>query len=177
MRTRHMRHALIALIALFGVASAANADHRRDRYDRDYRGERLQVLAHELERRAERLYVLAERQAHHNDHAEARALDRLYEFKREARHFHREVEKFRRDPYHVDSDFRELHRAYVRALGAVDRLHAYREVRREADRVSDVMFELRGEMAYFRAGTRHGRYGVRYDGPRWSVGWSWSTRR
>ncbi len=170
-----LRYLLITTIALFGVATVASADHR-DRDERFDRGERLQAVAHQLENRAGRLYDLAARQAHHLDRAEARALDALYEFKREARHFHRQVERYAIDPYHVKSDFRELRRAYHRAIGSLDLLHARGQVRREADRVSDVMYDLQVEMARFDVATRRGQRAYR-DRPWWSVRWAWSTRR
>ena len=170
-----LRNILITTIALLGVATVASADHR-DRGPRFDRGERLQAVAHQLENRAERLYDLAERQSHHRDRAEARALDALYEFKREARHFHRQVERYTIEPYHVKSDFRELRRAYHRAVGSLDLLHARGHVRREADRVGDVMHELQVEMARFDVAARRGGRFYR-DRPSWTFRWAWSTRR
>ena len=169
-----LRYLLISTIALLGVATVASADHR-DRDRRFDRGERLQAVAHQLENRAERWYDLAERQAHHRDRGEARALDALYEFKRQARHFHRQVERYAIDRHHVKRDFRELRRAYHRAVGSLDLLHARFPVRREADRVAEVMYDLQVEMARFDVAMRHGARAYR-DRPWWTVRWAWSTR-
>ncbi len=130
--------------ALFLLATSAawaeHKDHRRNRGDR-WDG-RIRSVAHELEAAARQVHRSAERSRHHFDRAEEATLRDLHYLDDRARHFHRQVERYYRDPYHTERDFLALREAYFRAAESMHYLHSLRHVERDFYRVSQLMREL-----------------------------------
>jgi len=156
--------ALIIGAAVLGLASNASAG-QRDRYAGD-RAQMLQ-LAHELEAATASVHHTAEGTAHHRSRGERQALRRLHELNREARHFHRQAERYRPNSRHLHNDFGKLARRLWRAESALHDLHAVRPVRRDLRRIAYLMDEISfvgrfgGESDHRHA--RDGAYG-RYRG-------------
>jgi hypothetical protein len=156
--------ALIIGAAVLGLASNASAG-QRDRYAGD-RAHMLQ-LAHELEAATASVHHTAEGTAHHPSRGEHQALRRLHELNREARHFHRQAERYRPSRRHLHNDFGKLARRLWRAATAMHDLHALRPVRRDLRRIAYLMDEISvvGRFGGDR-GHRHARAGAdgRYRG-------------
>lgn len=100
-----LRKGFLTLFALAGLAAATWADHP----DRQQM-EQVRAAADQLERAAHHVH---ERAGHHG----GRALDAL---DKRAKHFHRQVERYRNDPSHTERDFQSLADAYYKEL---DELH------------------------------------------------------
>lgn len=186
----------LSLILVAGAAWAAHPEADRGNAAIRHQVEEVQKLAHEVEDRARLVHRSAERSAHHRSHREARALVRLHELEEQARHFHAEVESYGQSFHHTEADFRELRRAYSRAAYAMHNLHAFRNVNRQFDRLSDAMYELEmyAEDLFDRVRPASRRYRDRHDRdwngdhrrrdrgharivlPRVRVSWDWLNR-
>ncbi len=186
-----MRKILIVVGAL-GALTASSAGASHPRIDQM---ERVQVIAHELERATVHLYQAAAHDRHHYGYAERRALEGLYELKRAARHFRRQVERYFREPYHTEADYRSLVRSFHHAVDVAPYLHARRHVPEDFHRAEELFGDLRvyyeGGDRYGRHHRRHGQYGHRrhYRHYRWpyryphgemrialphlDIGWRW----
>lgn len=143
------RRLLLTALTALVMPLAAGASHPEP-------GEmaRVQVLAHQLENAARRVHLRAEDTRHHGDYWEEKALRRLHDLEAKARHFHRQVERYRPNPYHTAEDFRALERAFYRAEEAMHWLHAYDAVERDFRRLERVMDELQ----YLYGHDEHVRY-------------------
>ena len=152
--------ALIVGAAVLGLASIASAG-QRDRYAGDYR--HLSHLAHQLEVTAAGAHHTAEETAHHRSRGERKALKRLHELNKEARHFHRQVERYRPSSRHFQNDFGKLARRFCRAEDAMHDLHALRPVRRDMQRIAFLLDEIsavgRFGGGWGRRHAQHGGYG------------------
>ena len=130
---------LIIGAAVLGVASIATAGQRvRDVGDHAY----MLQLAHELEATAASVHHRAEGTAHHPSRGERQALRRLHELNKEARHFHRQAERYRPSRRHLHDDFGKLVQRLWRAESAMHDLHALRPVRRDLRRIAYLMDEI-----------------------------------
>ncbi len=166
----------LTLSCLFGavlIAPQARAEHRYSPL------EEVRAIAHELERATRDLYEAARHERHHYDRRERHALDDLSRLKDRARHFHREVERHYRDPYHTEADFLELRAAVDHVIRGRRDLHPYPAVDSRLRRVHELMARLD---AYYAEYTGYGRrhrhdrdYGHgRYPRPRvWFEWWWW----
>ena len=114
---------LIVGAAVLGLASLASAG-QRDRFAGDRA--HLLHLAHEVEEIAASVHHTAEGTAHHPSRGERQALRRLHELNKEARHFHRQAERYRPSSRHLGTDFSKLARRFCRAQDAMHHLHALR---------------------------------------------------
>ena len=144
-----------AVLALASIASAG----QRGRYvdDRVH----MRQLAHELEATAASVHHTAEGTAHHPSRGERQALRRLHELNREARHFHRQVERYRSSSRHLRSDFGKLARRFRRAESALHDLHAVGPVRRDLRRIAYLMDEISVVWRFGgKPGRRHARLGA-----------------
>lgn len=100
-----MRNGLLTLVAFAGLTGATWADHpEREQM------EQVKVAAAQLERAAHHVRESARRH-------DSGALDAL---EKRAKHFHRQVERYRNEPPHTEQDFQALADAYYLAL---DELH------------------------------------------------------
>ncbi len=144
-----MRRVLM-IVGVMGAlaASAAWAGHPQKNLSK-----RVQGIAHQLEKATHHLYRAAEHDRHHYGAAEWRALNHLLGLKQEARHFHRQVERYARNPYHTEADYRRLVRVYYRAADRMRYLHARGRVLRDFYRVEALMSDLR---ATYRTASRYG---------------------
>jgi len=142
MKTMIMNGERRLLMGLFGLglmltASNSMADHPTE-------GEMPQVkrLAHQLEIDSAQLHRVAEVRNHHRGYEAERALRAIHEFAEKAEHFHRQVEQYRRNPGHTESDYRELVYAYQNGERLYRYLHADSLVNRYASQVRQTMREL-----------------------------------
>lgn len=119
-----------------------------------WRWENVKPLAHEVDQAAEHVHREAERQAHHGDYWEQRALSDLHALAEAAEHFHTQVERYRQDPGHTRSDFYKLLSACRRAESSFDNAHAFHHVREDFHRVRRLIGEL--EDAYRDSDHGHG---------------------
>lgn len=164
-----MRSAKLLLTALLvlTMSSAAMADSdrydrsdRSDRYDRygRYDGERVMVLAHEVDEIAASIYRQAAANNRRPDREEARMLNSLRELAREADQFHRGVERYRRDSRSTTRNFEDLVDAFYRTGDALRRVNRRPYVDRGMDRIAGLLSEI----------SRGYGFNDRYD--RWSYG-------
>lgn len=116
--------------------------------------ERVKQIAHEVEEATRHVHREAERQAHHGDYDERRALADLHRLEEAAAHFHRQVESYRQDPSHTEQDYYKLNNAYEQARATIRYAHAYEHVLQDFRRVGNLIQELR---RYYRGG--HGNWG------------------
>lgn len=106
---------------------------------------RVQVLAHEIDSLSDRVYdgarrELTRRSGHQHDWRVKDTLDRLDTLRRAADHFHRQVEKGRRDPAHIRADFERLQRARNDVASRIWNLEY--ETRRDFYHLSDFLAKL-----------------------------------
>lgn len=134
-----MRTSIVSFIALLLGAGSVYAAHPEA-----YELERIQILAHELEDAARHVYYEAKSARHHYDREESYGLKRLRRLDSRARHFHRQVEKHRQNPYHTRDDYYALRESYYLAAEAIRPLHAVRHVRRDFERVGHLIHRLDG---------------------------------
>lgn len=131
--------------------------------------DRIQYLAHDLEEAAHHAHESAEAYAHHGGRRERRALGALHRLDRQARHFHKQVERYHGSPRHTEQDYCGLVRAYHEAQRAMRGLHIFEHVYRDFHRVEVLVDEL----AYYYEGRGHyrgrdggyGNHGQSYDRP------------
>ncbi|MDH3284048.1 MAG: hypothetical protein OEQ13_04865 [Acidobacteriota bacterium] len=175
-----MTKILVPMLALAALSAPALAEHRRDGA-RDAR-ERIATIAHQVENATRKVHRSAERLAHHGAFREEKALERLHELERAARHFHEQVERGRFDIGHTENDLRVLLRSFYRAENSLHWLHAYDVVRRDFARVERLVDKLQrvyGLDSYAWQSRRFGqRDHYRSDRRRWrpSVSISWLRR-
>ena len=124
-----MRKGLLILIAFAGLAGAAWADHpQREQM------EQVKAAAHQLERAA---HHVRESAGHHGSPA-------LGALEKGAKHFHRQVERYRDDPAHTERDFQALADGYYHAQGELH--HMDRHVQ---DDFRDVESHMHTLMDYY----------------------------
>lgn len=128
--------------------------HRCRGRDNGWNWERVKQIAHEVEEAARHVHREAERQAHHGDSNERRALADLHGLEQAADHFHSQVERYRQDPYHTEQDYYRLNSAYDQARATIHYAHAYEHVLQDFRRVGNLIQELR---RYYRGD--HGNWG------------------
>lgn len=167
---RFRKIALLFALASLAVAPVAWAEHddeiRGRRVDRgNYRLERIQALAHEVDEAARAVNRAAYYGRHHFTWRERRALDRLDELAEAARHFHTQIERYPYATRHTAADYRRLLMAYDRAEDTLYDLHAYRRVLRRFESLGALIDEL--DQVYLRAGY----------GPPHGRGHGWGRRR
>jgi hypothetical protein len=149
----------LALLAS-GALAAAPQSYRDDSYrggsrgDR-YRGDAVVEIAHELELAARDLPRSAEAASHHGDRREERLLRSLHQLETRARHFHREVERYRQDPYHAAGDFRVLWDTFDSAAQTLHGGHVFRGIERKFTRVEYLVDQLAEVYGY---GSHHDSY-------------------
>ena len=178
--TRALIRTAWILPALLLVAPNARAEHRYSPL------EAVRGLAHELEDATRDLYYAARHERHHYDGRERHALEDLYRLKDRARHFHREIERHYRDPYHTEADYLELRRAVEHTIWGRHDLHPYPSVERHLVRVDRLMEQLDAYYAEYTGYRRwddhdrrygHHRRGGHYEpprrGPRFWFEWNW----
>ena len=159
------RTMILASALLFATAGTALASHPGPR-DMG----RVQGLAHELERAAEHVHRQVERERHHFDRPEELAFRSLHRFADEARHFHRQTERFFQDPIHTERDFRDVVAAYVDAVRRLDTLHGTFHAERDFHLAGRLVVELDRYYGYLGGhGWVHyrGRYGYRGSRDGW----------
>ncbi len=166
-----MNRALIPTTALLFTALLAAPQARAEH---SYSGlEAVRAIAHDLEDATRDLYYAARHERHHFDRRERHALDDLYRLNNRARHFHREIERHYRDPYHTESDFRELRLAADHVLRGRRDLHPTPVVDHQLRRVAELMARLD---AYYAEYTGWGRYDPHWRGRGHWYGGFWSPR-
>ena len=124
-----MRKGLLTLVTVAALAGVAWADHPERR-----QMEQVRAAADQLARAA---HHVRESAGHHGGRALG-ALDKR------AKHFHRQVERYRNDPRHTEQDFQALADAYYRALDELH--HMDRHVR---DDFRDVEAHMHTLMDYY----------------------------
>lgn len=176
MRSAKLLTALLALT--MSSAALAEPDPRKDRYDRSdrydrydrydrsdrydrydrYDGERVMVLAHEVDEIAASIYRQAAANNRRPDREEARMLNSLRELAREADQFHRGVERYRRSDRNATRNFEDLVDAFYRTGDALRWVDRRPYVDRGMDRIAGLLSEI----------SRSYGFDDRYD--RWSHG-------
>ncbi len=153
-----MKTTILIIAAFLGLAATAQARNP------DFgQSDRIKELAHELAEAVHHVHETAEEYAHH--YGESRVLKALHRLDRQARHFHRQVERYYQNPHHTQKDYRKLVRDIRKARRAMRRLHTYEHVYDDFDRVEVLMDDL----AYYYRGNDHYRehdYEHGYEGPR-----------
>ncbi len=137
--------------------------------------ERVRILAHQLEDAARHVHRAAEDRRHHLTYREEAGLRRLHDLEDQSRHFHRQIERYRRDPWHTEDDFEALWVAFLRAQEAMHSIHPDRHIDRDFRRVEVLMDEL---LFFYDDGSYHGRTDGRYRShrralPRFHFSWRW----
>ncbi len=154
-----MKTTILIVAAFLGLAATAQARHP-DLGQPD----RMKDLAHELQEAVHHVHETAEEYAHH--YGESHALKALHRLDRQARHFHRRIERYYQDPHHTEKDYRKLVRDYHRARRAMRHLHTYEHVYDDFHRVEVLL----GDLAYYYGGHdqyrendyEHGYYGRKH---------------
>ena len=141
-----MKTTILIAAAIMGLTATAHARQPDIRQP-----DRIKYLAYELKEAAHHVRETAEEYAH--NYGESHALKALHRLDRQARHFHRQVERYYQDPYHTEKDYRKFGRAYRRVRRSMQHLHTYEHVYDDFNRVE----ELLNEMTHYYSGRRFNR--------------------
>jgi len=137
-----------ALFAL-SLAPALQAQGYPVPHDRDHDGypdagrmDRVARLAQDIDETATSIRRAAARMHHRPDPAEAQLLSDLSQLNRQAAHFEREAQSYRRDPRHTADDFARLEAAFNQVGTSLQALPPRPYIDRGMDRIYSSMTEL-----------------------------------
>ncbi len=127
-----------------GYQASPDRDHDRDHngYPDAARMDRVARLAHDINETSTSIRRAAARTRHRPDPAEAQLLSDLYQLNRQAGHFEREVQSYRRDPRHTADDFARLETAFNQVGTSLQALPPRPYIDRGMDRIYASMTDL-----------------------------------
>ena len=163
---------MIAGLALALGAVPASAGHE----EFDERDAKIVKLAHKLAKATDELYCDAYETRYRRSHRSWRALWALRGLDRRAESFLARVERDGARDWDTEREFRRLERAFRHADYRFHALHPRRQLRRDFERVEELMGKLDRRLAFVevRDRDRDRRYGRRHrDGERHArIAWS-----
>ncbi len=163
--------ALAPALQAQGYPVPQDRDHQNPGYqDRDHDGypdagrmDRVARLAHDITETSTSIRRAAARTRHRPDPAEAQLLSDLFQLNRQAAHFEREAQSYRRDPRHTADDFARLESAFNQVGTSLQALPPRPYIDRGMDRIYGSMTEL--SRFYGRHGYDHWGHHGHGDGP------------
>ena len=153
--------ALAPALQAQGYPAPQDRDHQSPGYqDRDHDGypdarrmDRVARLAHDINVTATSIRRAASRTRHRPDPAEAQLLTDLFQLNRQAGHFEREAQSYRRDPRHTADDFARLEAAFNQVGVSLQAVPPRPYIDRGMDRIYASMTDL--SRFYGRHGYEH----------------------
>jgi len=117
-------------------------DRDHDGYPDAGRMDRVARLAHDINVTATSIRRAATRTRHRPDPAEAQLMSDLFQLNRQASHFEREAQSFRRDPRHTADDFARLEAAFNQVGVSLQSVPPRPYIDRGMDRIYASMTDL-----------------------------------